>query len=41
MFLNDNSYKGSKIDHRLYIMQEVKANNFLKLKEESSKETLH
>ena len=31
MYCNENTSKGSKIDHRLYIMQEVKAIFILKL----------
>ena len=32
MYIKDNISKGSKIDHRLYLLQEVKAKYFLKLK---------
>ena len=31
MYVKDNIIKGDKIDNRLYLMQEVKANYFLKL----------
>ena len=31
MYIRDNISKGSKIDHRLYLMQELKAKYFLKL----------
>ena len=31
MFLKDNIFKGDKIDHRLNLMQEVKAKYFKKL----------
>ena len=31
MYIKDNISKGSKINHHLYILQEVKANYFLKL----------
>ena len=31
MYIKDNISKGSKIDHHLYLLQEVKAKNFLKL----------
>ena len=31
MFSNDNNFKNDKIDNRLYLMQEIKANHFLKL----------
>ena len=32
MYIRDNIVKGDKIDHRLYLMQEVKAKYFKKLK---------
>ena len=31
MYCSENISKGDKIDHRLYLMQEVKANYFMKL----------
>ena len=31
MYLSENIMKGDKIDHRLYLMQEVKAKYFMKL----------
>ena len=31
MYIKDNISKGSKIDHRLYLLQEVKAKSFLKI----------
>ena len=31
LYIKDNISKGSKIDNRLYLMQEVKAKYFLKL----------
>ena len=31
MYIKDNISKGSKIDNRLYLMQEIKAKYFLKL----------
>ena len=31
MYLRENIIKGDKTDHRLYLMQEVKAKHFLKL----------
>ena len=34
LYLKDNIIKGSKIDHHLYLLQEVKAKYFLKLNEE-------
>ena len=41
MYLKVNNIKGSKIDHHLYLLQEVKAKVFLKLKEEGLNEDLH
>ena len=34
MYIKDNISKGSKIDHRLYLMQEVEAYQFIKLNAE-------
>ena len=31
MYIKDNISKGSKIDNRLYLMQEIKAKYFMKL----------
>ena len=31
MYIRDNIVKGDKIDHRLYLMEEVKAKYFMKL----------
>ena len=31
MYIKDNISKGSKIDNRLYLMQEMKAKYFMKL----------
>ena len=31
MFIKENISKGSKVDNRLYLMQEIKAKYFLKL----------
>ena len=31
MYIKDNISKGSKIDHRLYLLQQIKAKNFMKL----------
>ena len=31
MYIKDDIIKGDKFDHRLYLMQLVKAKNFLKL----------
>ena len=42
LFYNKNSSKGSKIDNRLYLLQEVKAKIFLKLNDqEGHNEDLH
>ena len=30
MYLKDNIFKGSKIDHHLYLLQEIKGNYFMK-----------
>ena len=32
MYISKNISKGSEIDHRLYLMQEIKANYFKKVK---------
>ena len=34
--MNDNLVKGDKIDHRLYLLQQIKAKNFMKLNEKGS-----
>ena len=31
MYSNENNFKKAKIDHRLYLLQQIKANYFLKL----------
>ena len=31
MFLNENSSKGANINHQLYLVQEIKANHFMRL----------
>ena len=31
MYIRDNISKGSKIDNRLYLMQEIKAKYFMKI----------
>ena len=38
MFYNENTSKGSKIDNRLYLLQEVKAKCFLKLNVEAGQD---
>ena len=37
MYVKDNIFKGDKIDMRLYLLQEVEAKYFLRLKEEGLK----
>ena len=32
MYSTENNLKGSKIDHRLYLLQQIKANYFMKIK---------
>ena len=34
MYIKDNISKGSKIDHRLYLLQQIKANYFVKLSDQ-------
>ena len=34
MYCSENISKGDKVDHRLYLMQEIKAYQFIKLNEE-------
>ena len=43
MYIKDNISKGSKIDNRLYLLQEVKAKYFLKLNndQEGFNENIH
>ena len=41
MFINENNSKGSRIDHRLFLLQQIKAKYFLKLIEEGHNEDLH
>ena len=41
MYSTENNLKGFKIDHRLYLLQEIKAFQFIKLNEEGLKENLH
>ena len=36
MYCKENSLKGSKIDHRLYLMQQVKAKQSLKLSDQEA-----
>ena len=41
MYCSENISKGDKIDHRLYLMQEIKAYQFIKLNEKGPNEDLH
>ena len=41
MYSNENNSKNNKIDNRLYLLQEIKANYFSKLNEERFNEDLH
>ena len=41
MYSNKNISKGSKFDNRLYLMQEIKEKDSLKLNEEGLNEDLH
>ena len=41
MYSSENNLKKAKINHRLYLMQENKANYFRKLKEERLNEKFH
>ena len=36
MYKNKNCSTGSKIDHQLYLMEEIKANQFKKLKKDQA-----
>ena len=41
MYVKDNILKGDKIDHYLYLRQEVKAYQFIKLNEEGLNQSFH
>ena len=41
MYFSENISKGDTFDHRLYLMQEIKAYQFIKLNEEGNKEDFH
>ena len=41
MYASENISKGNKIDERLYLLQEVKANYFQKLNEEGLNQNIH
>ena len=41
MYCSENISKGDKINHRLYLMQEIEAYQFIKLKEERFNENIH
>ena len=40
-FVNEKISKGSRIDHRIYLLQHIKAKYFSKLNEEGYNEDLH
>ena len=40
MYVKDNIIKGDKIDYHLYLLQEVKAHQFIKLNEEGFNENI-
>ena len=41
MYVKDNIIKGDKIDYHLYLLQEVKAYQFIKLNKERFKKNIH
>ena len=41
MYVKDNIIKGDEVDERLYLLQEIKAYQFIKLNEEGLNEVLH
>ena len=41
IYVKNNFIKGDKIDHRLYLMQEIKAYQFIKLNEKRPYEDIH
>ena len=41
MYVKDNIIKGDKIDIRLYLLQEIKAYQFIKLYEKGHNEDIH
>ena len=41
MYVKDNIFKGDKVDERLYLLQEIKAYQFIKLNEKGPKEDIH
>ena len=41
MYSTEHNLKGSKIDHRLYLLQQIKAYQFIKLNEERYNENFH
>ena len=41
MYVKDNVIKGDEIDIRLYLLQEIKAYQFLKINEEGLNENIH
>ena len=41
MYCSENSSKGDKVDHRLYLLQQIKANYFMKINEEGLNKKIH
>ena len=41
MYVKDNNIKSDKIDMRLYLLQEIKTYQFIKLNEERFNEKIH
>ena len=41
MYIRDNIVKGDKVDHRLYVMHEIKAYQFIKLNEKGPNEDIY
>ena len=41
MYIKDNIVKSDKVDMRLYLLQEIKAHQFIKLNEERFNENIH
>ena len=41
MYIKDNIVKGDKIDHRLYLLQQIKAYQFIQLNEERFNGNIH
>ena len=41
MYSTENNLKGSKMDHRLYLLQQIRAYHFINLNEEGFNENIH